>query len=197
MQSKTFRHPGTFYITSDRLCFRSSVLGMEARLSISWSQLEWARLVKSESSMHPVRICLRQPIAIDAVEVDSFDLMIFDVGILAQLHACVSYFNGTGLFDMVPLSKTEPAEPVEYSSSPGIGESLESGPRARMSAMTPEEMIADLEEASLVWSSNAVPPFGIAIGELHSCLMTTKKLSNGWPLRTTTFHIHSFQKTWT
>lgn len=148
MQSKTFRHPGTFYITSDRLCFRSSVLGMEARLSISWSQLEWARLVKSESSMHPVRICLRQPIAIDAVEVDSFDLMIFDVGILAQLHACVSYFNGTGLFDMVPLSKTEP---VEYSSSPGIGESLESGPRARMSAMTPEEMIADLEEASLVW----------------------------------------------
>ena len=151
MQSKTFRHPGTFYITSDRLCFRSSVLGMEARLSISWSQLEWARLVKSESSMHPVRICLRQPIAIDAVEVGSFDLMIFDVGILAQLHACVSYFNGTGLFDMVPVSKTEPVEDSSKTSSPGIGEALESGPRARMSAMTPEEMIADLEEASLVW----------------------------------------------
>ena len=148
MQSKTFRHPGTFYITSDRLCFRSSVLGMEARLSIARSQLEWARLIKSESSLHPVRLCLKQPIDIDAVKVDSFDLMIFDVGILAQLHACVSYFNGTGLFDMVPESKIEP---VEYSASPGIGEALESGPRARMSAMTPEEMIADLEELSLVW----------------------------------------------
>eukprot|EP00438_Fugacium_kawagutii_P018992 Skav203210 [mRNA] locus=scaffold1148:109711:112900:- [translate_table: standard] len=148
MQSKTFRHPGTFYITSDRLCFRSSVLGMEARLSVYWSELEWARIVKSESSLHPVRLCLKQPIEIDSVKVDSFDLMIFDVGILAQLHACVSYFNGTGLFDIAPESK---AEPVDYPTSPGIGEALSSGPRARVSAMSPEEMIADLEEASLVW----------------------------------------------
>lgn len=148
VQSETFRHPGTFYITSERLCFRSSVLGMEARLSISWSQLEWARLIQSDSSMHPVRICLKQSIEIDGVKVVRLDLMIFDVGMLAQLHSCVSYFNGTGLFDMVPSANSEP---VEYPTSPGIGEALSSGPRARMNAITPEEMIADLEELSLVW----------------------------------------------
>ena len=148
IQSKTFRHPGTFYVTSERLCFRSSVLGMEARLTISWSQLEWARLIKSQSSMHPVRLCLKQSIEIDAVKVESLDLMIFDVGMLAQLHSCVSYFNGTGLFDIVPPAN---AEPVECPSSPGIGEALSSGPRARIKAITPEEMISDLEELSLVW----------------------------------------------
>lgn len=145
MQSKTFRHPGTFYVTSERLCFRSSVLGMEARVSMGWSQLEWARLIKANSSMHPVRICVKQAIEIDGVQLNSLDLMIFDVGMLAQLHACVSYFNGTGLFDMLPSD----VKPLEYPTSPGIGEALESGPRARMSAITPEEMVADLEELSL------------------------------------------------
>eukprot|EP00439_Symbiodinium_sp_Y106_P081235 s569_g20.t1 len=157
LQSKTFRHPGTFYISSERLCFRSSVLGMEARLVISWSMVEWARLITSETnSMHPVRIRLKQSAEVDGNMVDSFDLRIFDVAALANMHSCATYFIGTGLFDIVPsddrlsVSILCPS-PLGGGSGSGIGETLAAGPRARTPTLTAEAMVADLEQLSLVW----------------------------------------------
>ncbi|CAJ1350734.1 unnamed protein product [Effrenium voratum] len=148
VQSKTFRHPGTCYITSERLCFRSCVLGMEARFTLTWSQLEWVRLITEDSSLHPVRLRLKRSVEIDAVSVDTLDLMVFDLGVLAQFHCCVSYFTGTGLFDMVPSADQEP---VDDKSPSGMRDILSSGPRTRISAVTTDEMVADLEEMSLVW----------------------------------------------
>ena len=153
LQSKTFRHPGTFYISSERLCFRSSVLGMEARLVISWSMVEWARLITGETnSMHPVRIRLKQSAEVDGNMVDSFDLRIFDVGALAQMHSCATYFVGTGLFDIVPSDDRRASIlcPTPLGGS-GIGETLSAGPRARAHTITAEAMVADLEQLSLVW----------------------------------------------
>ena len=155
LQSKTFRHPGTFYISSERLCFRSSVLGMEARLVISWSMVEWARLITGETnSMHPVRIRLKQSAEVDGNMVDSFDIRIFDVGALAHLHSCATYFIGTGLFDIVPSDDRRVSMPSPSplgGSGSGIGETLAAGPRARAPTMTAEAMVADLEQLSLVW----------------------------------------------
>ena len=157
LQSKTFRHPGTFYISSERLCFRSSVLGMEARLVISWSMVEWARLITERTnSMHPVRIRLKQSAEVDGNMVDSFDLRIFDVGALAHMHSCATYFIGTGLFDLVPsddrrVSFPSPSPMGGSGSGLGIGETLAAGPRARAPTVSAESMVADLEQLSLVW----------------------------------------------
>mmetsp|Transcript_52617 Transcript_52617/g.117991 ORF Transcript_52617/g.117991 Transcript_52617/m.117991 type:complete len:657 (-) Transcript_52617:18-1988(-) len=157
LQSRTFRHPGNLYVSSERLCFRSSVLGMDARLAVSWSMVEWARLITSgNNSMHPVRICLKQSAEVDGNMVDNFDLRIFDVGALAQLHSCTTYFVGTGLFDIVPQDDRtgyfpSPTPLAAGGSGSAIGETLAAGPRARSQTLTAEAMIADLEQMSLVW----------------------------------------------
>merc|ERR1712054_212706 len=97
-----------------------------------WSSVAWARMVATEEkSMHPVRIVLRGPAPFDGGEVTNFDVRLFDVGSLAYLHNCCSYFVGTGLFDLLSeeVQGGEPRPTTPQGQSPeGLKDALESGP---------------------------------------------------------------------
>jgi len=152
VKSESFRHPGRLYLSSERLCFRSSIMGMEARFSIPWELVEWARLVTTEAkTMHPVRIKLRGKADFDGQEVNGFDIRVFDVGALAYMHACASYFVGTGIFDLHEDSGGD--LPVMEQTPTGPKAALAQGPSRERAVtnITPDELVANLEQRSLVW----------------------------------------------
>ena len=88
--------PSRGYITSERLCFRSCVLGMEARFTLTWSQLEWVRLI-TEDRCFEALVDLFEDLSfffgafdISTFDISTFDMSTFDISIF-NISTCLTF----------------------------------------------------------------------------------------------------------
>ncbi|CAJ1444815.1 unnamed protein product [Effrenium voratum] len=104
---RNFRHPGKIFISNSRLCFYSSVLGVEVTFAAKWAQIASLRLEEnSDSHTYPVLVSFKDDIDFDGQAIKELDLRIFEFGDLGLLQKCVRYFVGADLFGAYEKSAT-------------------------------------------------------------------------------------------
>mmetsp|Transcript_26042 Transcript_26042/g.68408 ORF Transcript_26042/g.68408 Transcript_26042/m.68408 type:complete len:616 (-) Transcript_26042:171-2018(-) len=107
-----FKHLGKLYLSSIRICFCASVMGVTVKFRIPWKDCESIVLSQriSAGNSHGVRIKLKEGLTVDFddEEVNEVVCDIFDHHNLGHLHNCATFFLGTGLFDQSPSNEVKP-----------------------------------------------------------------------------------------
>mmetsp|Transcript_18111 Transcript_18111/g.39065 ORF Transcript_18111/g.39065 Transcript_18111/m.39065 type:complete len:698 (-) Transcript_18111:84-2177(-) len=156
-----FRHPGKMFLTAFRICFYSSVMGVEIIFSVSWDGIAKARLHPSEAGKtYPVRFHFRRPCNFNDEKVHSLEVRLFDLLSLGHLHTFAMYFTGTGLFG-VWQDMSQKGETLVGSESPKRGRAFTGNPSISelMSEIEEQETVFELERRTSVFQQDWRAPF--------------------------------------
>lgn len=116
---RNFRHPGKVFITNNRLCFYSNVLGVEVSCAFKWIQIASLRLEENaDTHTYPVLVTFKEALDFDGKDVKTLDMRVFEFSDLGLLQKSATYFVGADLFGIYedevlsPEAKTSQS-PVE------------------------------------------------------------------------------------
>lgn len=118
-RSNNFLHPGKLFLSTVRLCFSSTVMGVELLIVLDWEDVEKIELKnkKSAAGASAVMIRLKKPIMVDGAQASAIEIHVYDLSNLADIHPLALFFTGTGLFGEEAGAKTQAVQPVATTKS--------------------------------------------------------------------------------
>lgn len=103
-KSLNFKHLGRIYLSSERICFTATVMGVTVSFRVLWKHCGTIRLrpAVEGSKGHVLRLRFKagHKTEFDGDFVESVDMEVFDQLALGALHSCADHFLGSGLFDL-------------------------------------------------------------------------------------------------
>mmetsp|Transcript_104271 Transcript_104271/g.270302 ORF Transcript_104271/g.270302 Transcript_104271/m.270302 type:complete len:644 (+) Transcript_104271:40-1971(+) len=156
--ASSFFYPGHLYLSSQRLCFYSLVLGIETSLAVHHSNLKNILLISDSgsgaasfgSSGLRVRACMGEAVSFADQNLYRLELRIFDHKALGHLHKWSVYYTGVGLFD---AHRALTARSLSCDSSPAKSPSRRAARTGSLNFLTPQ----DLEAKAVVWQLERRP----------------------------------------
>jgi len=160
--SGALSYPGKLYLSSVRLCFHASVLGVVVSFACPWTQVAQVRLTSQDTvKTHPVRVSLKASTDFGGTSVEKLSLRLFDLEALGYFDKCASFFTGSGLFgiwqqstgDQMSATMTERANRVLARARTA------SSPASVQAQLEQECTIWELQRRVSIWSSSWHRPF--------------------------------------
>lgn len=158
--ASAFFYQGFLYLSSERLCFYSCIMGVETSFTVSWRHLKSLLLMPSQGSDskygirgHRVRATLKEVTAFAGEDVTRLDLRLFDPKALGYIHKCATYFTGLGLFDYATLkSRASSMRSLSVDSASPLKRYLTMDENS-----TDVRTVEDLEKQMAVWEVQRRP----------------------------------------
>eukprot|EP00435_Cladocopium_sp_Y103_P072912 s597_g41.t1 len=141
---RNFRHPGKVFITNNRLCFYSNVLGVEVSFAAKWIQIASLRLEENaDTHTYPVLVSFKEPMDFDGKDVKTLDMRVFEFSDLGLLQKSATYFVGADLFGIYEEEVLSPE--AKTSQSPVEKPKPSSQKLVRTASMiSPDEVLKEL-----------------------------------------------------
>eukprot|EP00435_Cladocopium_sp_Y103_P064114 s86_g25.t1 len=96
---RKFRHPGKIFITNNRLCFYSNILGVEVSFAFNWIQIASLNFEENADTLsYPVLVSFKETVDFAGEDVQTLDMRIFEFSDLGLLKKYATYFVGPDLF---------------------------------------------------------------------------------------------------
>lgn len=153
VKSSGFLFPGKLYMSSVRLCFCSSIMGVEARFTIPWDEVDRVSLEPRRGNFDQVHVTLKSQTSFDGTLVQKLDVRIFDAKSLWTLHGCAQLFTGYGIFSDKDTSMVAGRTSARTCTPPTLFHRIDSG------ASLMNTYVWQLQRRVTMWHSSWKAPF--------------------------------------